>query len=82
MIVVNNEGIVVGYGVSIERVDAQGEFNLIKVTVNPDMANGFYYIGTIDRDDYIFYNVDVPDETKAWKYIDGEFIDMTPEELI
>jgi hypothetical protein len=46
------------------------------------MANGFYYIGTIDRDDYIFYNVDVPDETKAWKYIDGEFIDMTPEELI
>jgi hypothetical protein len=83
MIVVNLEGMVVGYGHSIERVDAQGEENLIKVTVNPDIEYGFYYIGTEDRDEYVIYtDLNIPDETKQWKYIDGQFIDMTPEELI
>ena len=82
MIVVNNDGIVVGYGHSIERVNAQGEENLIKVIVNPNEQYGFYYIGTVDRDDYVIYDENIPDETKSWEYIDGEFIDITPEELI
>jgi hypothetical protein len=82
MIVVNNDGIVVGYGDSIERVNAQGEENLIKVIVNPNEQYGFYYIGTVDRDDYVIYDENIPDETKSWEYIDGEFIDITPEELI
>jgi len=77
MIVVNNEDLVIGYGESIEIVDAQGEENLIKVTI----GGGFYYIGTDDRDTYQILNIDTPDNTKQWKYIDGEFEEVIFENL-
>jgi len=70
MIVVDLNDMVVGQGILIERVNAQGEQNLIKVLDN-DM---FYYIGTDDRDEYIIYpDLDVPDPMRNWKYINGEF---------
>jgi hypothetical protein len=77
MIVVNNEDVVIGYGESIEIVDAQGEENLIKVTIN----GGFYYIGTDDREFYQIIDIDTPDNTKTWKYIDGQFEEIIFEDL-
>jgi hypothetical protein len=79
MIVVNLEGIVVGEAPEITRVNAQGEEDLIKVNVNPSEEFGFYYIGTIDRDTYQILDLDSPDPTKLWKYLDGEFEEIIME---
>ena len=79
MIVVDNNSNVVGFGVKIERVNEQNEENLIKVWTDDEK---YYYIGTIDRDDYVIYNVDVPNNNKFWKYVDGEFIEVTYDDDI
>jgi hypothetical protein len=76
MIVINLGGIVVGEAPQITRVNAQGEENLIKVNVNPDEEYAFYYIGTTDRDTYEILNLDSPDSSKQWKYINGEFVEF------
>lgn len=81
MIVVKTDGYVIGHGVNIERVDAQDEVNLIKVVVDPNIEFGFYYIGTEDRDDYTILDLDVPDSTKQWSYIDEVFVEIVVEEL-
>jgi hypothetical protein len=84
MIVVDTTDVVVGSGELIERVDAQGETNLIKVVVDTDTPTHYFYIGTDDRDLYIIYeNTSVPDPTKLWKFFvlpDGtyEYEDITP----
>jgi hypothetical protein len=81
MIVIDKKNRVLGSAPLIERVDAQGEKNLIKVNVNPNSDYGYFYIGTIDRDDYqIIDDVYSPDDEKLWKYIDGEFIEYFNEE--
>jgi len=76
MIIVDTNDYVVGEGVKIEVVDAQGETGLVKVTVHEDGPNNFYYIGNDDRDDYLIYNVSTPDPNKKWQYIDGYFIEV------
>lgn len=76
MIIVDTNDNVVGEGIKIEVVDAQGETGLVKVTVHDNGPNNFYYIGTEDRDDYLIYNVNSPDINKLWKYIDEEFIEI------
>jgi len=84
MIVVDTTDLVVGSGPLIERVDAQGEKDLIKVWIDLDNPNGFFYIGTTDRDLYVIYtDTSVPDPNKIWKFIvlpDGtyEYEDVTP----
>ena len=69
----NPAGDIVGHGDSAERADAQGETGLIKVT----SGGGFYYIGTNDRDTYIFVeNVEVPSDfgPVQYTYINGAFV--------
>src|ERR1035437_6264935 len=70
-VIINGE--VMGCSTLIERVDAQGETNLIKVG-----NTQYYYIGTNDRDSYeIIPDLMVPDLSRSYKYIDGVFIDVT-----
>lgn len=76
MIVVNTKGRVVGHGIKVERVDAQGESNLIKVTVHNDGPNNFYYIGTDDRDEYTFHNVTITNDDATYEYINGELFEI------
>lgn len=70
-IAINAEKLVVAHGNTIERGDFQGEKGLIKVTNDI----GFYYIGTTDRDDYVFITVDtIPadiDQVAKYKYEEG-----------
>lgn len=56
MVVVKNpQGEVIAEGVNAERVDAQGEQGLIKVTVNAE--GGFFYLGNTDRDTFVIETV-------------------------
>lgn len=80
MIVVDKSNLVVGFSHMIERVNAQNESNLIKVYTDINDENMFYYIGTIDRDDYVITDANIPDETKNYLYIDNQFI-IIEEEL-
>lgn len=81
MIVINLEGLVVGEAPQITRVDAQGEENLIKVNVHPEQEYGYFYIGTDDRDEYEILDINTPDSTKVWRYVDGEFEEVIQEDL-
>lgn len=74
MIVVDKSNLVVGFSHMIERVNAQNELNLIKVYTDINDENMFYYIGTIDRDDYLIIDINIPDETKNYSYVNNEFI--------
>lgn len=77
MIVVDLNNIVLGSGPLIERVNENGEENLIKVWRKENPLGDSFYIGTLDRDLYSIYgNLSVPDTTKNWKYIDGEFVEF------
>jgi hypothetical protein len=74
-LVLNKKNQIVGHGSSVERVNAQGEKNLIKVSNN----DSFFYIGTIDRDDYVFEEIndsDFPEDFISGKYlyINKEFV--------
>lgn len=73
MIVIDKMNFVQGAGVMIFRENVGDEANLIKVVVNPNDEYGFFYIGTIDRDEYVIYeDKDVPDSEKMWKYFPEE----------
>lgn len=84
MIVVDTTDLVVGSGELIERVDAQGETNLIKVVIDTEAPTHYFYIGTSDRDLYTIYeDTSVPDPNKMWKFFvlpDGtyEYEEYTP----
>jgi hypothetical protein len=81
MIVINLEGVVVGEAPQITRVNAQGEENLIKVNIHPDQEYAYFYIGTDDRDEYEILDLNTPDSTKVWRYVDGEFEEVIFEDL-
>lgn len=81
MIVINLEGVVIGEAPEITRVNAQGEQNLIKVNVYPDQEYGYFYIGTDDRDEYEILDLNTPDSTKVWRYVDGIFEEIIQEDL-
>jgi hypothetical protein len=81
MIVINLEGVVVGEAPEITRVNAQGEENLIKVNIHPEQEYGYFYIGTDDRDEYEILDLNTPDSTKVWRYVDGEFEEVIQEDL-
>lgn len=75
MIVTDLTDLVLGSSFLIERVDADGELNLIKV-YTPDLGVGYYYIGTEDRDQYPIYtdpDLLVPDPNYDWFYNGVEF---------
>lgn len=79
MIVVNLEGFIIGEAPEIVRVNAQGQENLIKVNLIPEISNGFYYIGDINRDLFQILDINTPDNTKVWKYINGQFEEFIDE---
>ena len=86
MIVVDLENNVVGSAPEITRVNVGNEMNLIKVNMYPEQEFGFFYIGTIDRDDYIIYeDTTQPNADRIYKFYvlqDGtyEYVDITPED--
>lgn len=78
MIVIDTNNIVLGSGPLIERVNAQGEENLIKVCRTEETDRDFFYIGTDDRDQYtILEDLTVLDSTKNWKYVNGVLEEFT-----
>ena len=81
IVVTDDQGYVMAYGISAERVDAQGETGLVKVNISED---AFYYLGNINRDDFIFHDVtDLPDEMdKPMKYSpDTGFYELPEQNL-
>lgn len=72
VIVTNVQDVVMGCGDSAERVNAQDEKNLIRVSVGISK----YYIGTVDRDKYNIIEIrkiELPKDfvTGKYLYIDG-----------
>jgi hypothetical protein len=55
MIIYHPNGEIMATGSKIDIVDAQGETNLIRVY--PDEGDGFYFIGTNDRHEYVIADV-------------------------
>jgi hypothetical protein len=84
MIVVDTKNLVVGSAPEIYREDAGDEKNLIKVNMFPEQEYGYFYIGTIDRDDYTIYlDTTQPDPERIYEFrvlADGsyEYTDITP----
>ena len=75
-IVKDTNSVVIDYSEVIERVDAQGESNLIKV----NKGNGFYYIGSVDRDQYEIIDVpSVPDDFVSGKYKYTTDFELNPD---
>ena len=70
MIITDKNNFVIGFGSNIERVF--DEEDLIKVT----KSNGMFHYITYDED-FTILNLDTPDNSKYWNYIDGEFIEAT-----
>jgi hypothetical protein len=69
MIVVDTENNVKGSGPLITKIDVPGEGGLIKVVVDDTIENGFFYIGTLDRDLWkIYEDTSVPDIEKEYKF--------------
>ena len=66
MIVVNlqNEVIGIGHTVTVEN-------GMLKV----DTDNGSFYLGNVDALEYQILDLEVPDTTIAWNYVDGQFIE-------
>lgn len=72
MIVVDNNNIVIASSPFIQRCDDNGEYGIIKVWFD----QGFYYIGTQDRDTYqIIDDIEV-DMSKKLMYVDGSVIEF------
>lgn len=66
-IVINKENLVLDFGSEINRESFNGEQNLIKVSKND--SEGFYYIGTNDRDDYQIIEISsLPQDFISGKY--------------
>lgn len=66
MIVYHPNGEIMATGSKIDIVDAQGETNLIRVY--PDEGDGFYFIGTNDRHEYVIADVALPADYASGKY--------------
>lgn len=89
MIVVDLDNNVVGSAPQIYRTNVNGERNLIFVNVYPERENGYFYIGTQDRDQYMIYDdTSQPDIDKVYKFYvkqhpDGaqyyEYVEVIPE---
>ena len=73
-IVIDTNNVVFDYG-TIERVNKDGEINLIKIT-RPD--GYIWYVGTSDRDlwEIVKDVLDIPEDFTQGKYlyVDGEWI--------
>ena len=69
-----NGNSIISFSEKIERVNEQGEENIIKVWV----GDGYYYVGTQDRDNYsiIEYSGILPENFDPENYLlnDGEII--------
>lgn len=79
MIAVDTNNFVQGSGDSITKVTVGQEIDLLKVIPDGNYPEKFWLIGTEDRNSYIIYDgVSVPDPSKNWDYIDGEFFEYQP----
>jgi len=68
-ILVNQKDEVICKGYNIYRCNFQEEKNLIKINVNQNIDD-YYYIGTIDRDDYLIFDVnEIPSDYEDSKYL-------------
>lgn len=74
MIVIDTTNFVVGSAPLIYREDVGDQKGLIKIDLNTEAENDYYYIGTEDRDLYqIIDGIEVPDPTQQYYYNNGMF---------
>lgn len=79
ILILDPNGTIIAICKKAERVNEQGEENLIKVWPTDDIES-FWYIGTADRDSLSIDTIvaDVPEGVTTWggwKYLDGKFIE-------